>query len=146
MILYFTVFAGANASLSFTCDFMLPLLVKNKWTDKLARFSRPLSVGSLAVLILFITNGFTIDMTLGLYAFLLGGVSNIVGQWGANQLLTTNTHPLLQSSASNSLASVPSFNNSPPPVAQPISSPQLPVFGNPGKFFSGFGGIPPMMF
>ena len=60
-LLYFGVFAGSNAMLSLTGDFILPLLMKNDWTAKLARYSRPMSVGALSALLLFLTNGLYID-------------------------------------------------------------------------------------
>ena len=49
-----------------------------------------MSIGALAVAIMFVLNGFSMSMMGGLKAFALGSVSDIIGQWRAQMVFPQN--------------------------------------------------------
>ena len=129
MWLYFLVFGGAELSMRLTGDFILPL-VNNQYLNYLNRVSKPLTVGTLSVGILFIADGFDISLTGALYAFLLGFVADLIGEWGSG-LFKSNVNPLLQGMQSTN--SQPSFNTN----AGSSGSTYLPPNSSPPSFSSG---------
>lgn len=103
--LYFGVFAGANALQSYTGDFVAPYISNSQYFSKINKLSRPISTGVLAIAIMFVLNGFSINMMNAIYAGLLGGVSNVIGQWSANMIFPQRNTVLFQ--AQNIQSSIP---------------------------------------
>lgn len=127
---YFIVFGGAIGLLKTTGDFMEPLF-NNQYLSYLSKISRPVSVGVLSMGLLWIVDSFNFSMYPMLYAFLIGAIADVVGEWGAN-MFTSNINPLLQGMQSTN--SQPSFNTN---GSSASSAPYLPPNSSPPSFSSG---------
>jgi hypothetical protein len=119
MWLYFALFGSSELIYGVTGDFMLPLF-NNQWLSYLARVSRPITIGTLSVGLLYVLDGFDLSLTGAFYAFLIGFLSDLVGRYGS-EFFKSPINPLLQSQNLNS-NSPPSFSgNSAPPKPLPYS-------------------------
>jgi len=119
MWLYFALFGSSELLYGVTGDFMLPLL-NNQLLSYLAKVSRPITIGTLSVGLLFVLDGFDLSLTGAFYAFLIGFLSDLVGRYGS-EFIKSPINPLLQSQNLNS-NSPPSFSgNSAPPKPLPYS-------------------------
>ena len=128
---YFVVFGGSSEIVNLTGDFVLPLF-QNQYLSYLQKLSRPVSVGVVSICMLWIVNSFTLDMYSLSVAFLIGALSEIVGEY-SKTLWTTDVNPLLQGLWNNNNNSNPSFNNN----SNSSTNNYLPPNSTPPSFSSG---------
>jgi len=92
------VYGGISAlsalSLSFTQDFMALFLKDTFIYPKINKLTRPMSAGILFVGFSWAISGFSMSMMGATKAFLLGSVSNVIGQYLADMIFPTQSRLL----------------------------------------------------
>ena len=127
--LYAIIFGTASAFQSNTGDFIAPYVPNALQFRSVNNLTRPMSIGLLSVGLIFLLNGFSISMSSALKAFVLGSASNVVGQWGTQQIFPK---PLYVNSNGSLPQGIPNVGQ------QPVKPFEQFGFGDSMGMFGGF--------